>query len=169
MSLQKTIEEQAARFAEAIVAALRGASLDEIVGLTGERAARGGAKRSTSAPGAPKAAKPTGRLGRRTADDIRRTLDQIVNVLGKHESGLRAEQIKAALGLDKREMPKPIGLGLKEGVLQKSGEKRATVYSLAPGSSAPTEPASDAPAPAKRSGGVRKKKAGAKKRAKRKA
>ena len=81
-----------------------------------------------AAPRRPKATKKAGRLGRRSPDDSAQTLDSIGALVAKHADGLRAEQIKAALNLDKREMPKPIAEGLKSGVLKKSGNKRATVY-----------------------------------------
>jgi hypothetical protein len=42
----------------------------------------------------------------------------------------RSEEIRKALGLDKREIPRPLKLGLDLGVLTKEGNKRATVYKL---------------------------------------
>lgn len=86
---------------------------------------------------APKVAKKAGRLGRRSPADIARTLENIVAVLAAHPEGLRAEQIKAALSLDTREVPRPIAEGLKSGVLKKSGQKRATVYTVGAGGGAP--------------------------------
>ncbi len=83
-----------------------------------------------SAP-APKAR--NGRLGRRSAEDIAETLAWIAELLGKHPNGLRAEEIRTALDLDRREMPKPLAEGLKSGALMKTGERRATVYSLGAG------------------------------------
>ena len=131
-ALRQTIEAHAQKFAAAIVQALRSASLDELATITGQVAAPSRAPRgtkTTEAPtAAPKATKKAGRLGRRSPDDIAQTLDQIVALVAKHAEGLRAEQIKAALNLDKREMPKPIAEGLKSGVLKKSGNKRATIY-----------------------------------------
>jgi hypothetical protein len=134
-NLRQTIEEQAVQFAQTIVQAMRSASLDELIAITG-----GGnriASPRTAAPSTTAIASPkrgprirNGRLGRRSAADIARTLDQIVSVLGKHPEGLRAEQIKAALQIDKREMPRPIAEGLSSGVLKKSGNKRATVYTV---------------------------------------
>ncbi|OJY16260.1 MAG: hypothetical protein BGO98_40415 [Myxococcales bacterium 68-20] len=137
-NLQQTIEAHAQKFALALVDALRSASLDELASVTGglTAAAPSRAARSEKTNGATTAApkvtkkvsKKAGRLGRRSPDDIAKTLDQIVAVVAKHAEGLRAEQIKAALNLDTREMPRPLAEGLKSGVLKKSGQKRATVY-----------------------------------------
>lgn len=77
--------------------------------------------------------KAEGRLGRRSSDDIAHTLQRVVSLLQHHPEGLRAEQIKEQLLLDKREMPRPIVEGLSSGVLVKAGQKRATVYTLASG------------------------------------
>ena len=134
-NLRQTIESQAVQFANAIVQALRSASLDELVSITsgGGRAPSPRAPATKTTVAAPK----PGRLGRRSPTDIARTLDNIVAVLTAHPEGLRAEQIKAALNLDTREVPRPIAEGLKSGVLKKSGQKRATVYTVGAGGGAP--------------------------------
>jgi len=138
-TLRQTIEAHAVQFASAIVQALRGASLDELMTIAGGQTGapprgRPRGRRAAKTNGAsPKATNNAGRLGRRSADEIGRTLDKIVAVLSQHPEGLRAEQIKAALQLDKRELPKPIAAGLQSGVLKKSGQKRATIYTLGTG------------------------------------
>jgi hypothetical protein len=128
MSLQKRIEEEAFAFAHAIIAALRSASIDELTSL-------GAAKAVRHANGAlPKAVRTRGgRLARRSSNDIARALEQIVAVLTAHPEGLRAEEIRTELGLDSKEMPRPLKEGLDSGRLKKSGQKRATVYTLGAG------------------------------------
>lgn len=129
-TLRQALEDQSRRFASEIVNALRSASLDELMSIAGGEAFRL-PKLPGNAPSAPKAAKAAnkeGRLNRRSPEDITRTLDNILAVLAVHPEGLRAEQIKEALNLDKREMPKPLALGLETGALTKSGNKRATTY-----------------------------------------
>lgn len=82
---------------------------------------------------APKARKTaSGRLGRRSAADIQGTLDSIVTYL-QQNPGSRSEHIVAGLGLDKKELPRPIMEGLASGVLSKEGQKRATQYFAAGG------------------------------------
>lgn len=131
-ALQKTLQTIAADFAQEILQALRGASIDSLVGVTGARSV--GRLAGPSKGAAPK--KGGGRLGRRSAGDIAHTLQRIASVLNANPSGLRAEQLRQVLMLDKREMPRPIAEGLSSGVLVKSGQKRATVYTL--GSSSQT-------------------------------
>ncbi len=130
-SLRQTINAEAARFAQAIVEALRSSSLDELMSIAGSTPRSGSASAKTT----PKIR--NGRLGRHSAGDIDQTLSRILDLLGNHPEGLRAEQIKASLGLDKREMPRPIASGLASGALSKSGQKRATVYFAGSGAALP--------------------------------
>ena len=146
LTLRQTIEKHAAQFAAEVLRALRSASLDELMSVTGSKG--GGLRLGSGA-----LPKLRGRLGRRTAADIASTLDKIVSVLAQHPEGLRAEQIRAALQLDRREMPKPVAEGLKRGVLTKTGNKRATTYTFV--GDAPAAVA--AAAPAKKRGRKEKK------------
>lgn len=129
MSLQRNLETIAADFARKIVEALRGASIEDLSGAAGSSGGR-----ATAAPKSSAASKKaSARLDRRSADDIAHTLQRFVSLLQHHTEGLRAEQLREILFLDKRELPRPIALGLSTGALAKSGQKRATVYTLANG------------------------------------
>jgi hypothetical protein len=55
-------------------------------------------------------------------------VDSIVELLGKHAEGLRAEQIREALGCQAKELPRPLTDALTAGRIKKSGQKRATTY-----------------------------------------
>lgn len=68
------------------------------------------------------------RLPRRSAEDIARALDSVVVLVKKHKEGLRAEQIRAELGLQAKEMPRVLKQGLADKLLKARGEKRATTY-----------------------------------------
>jgi hypothetical protein len=169
-TLKSTIESLAAQFATSILGALRSASIDEVMSLTGQRAsaaasgssASGAAAPAKRGPGRPKkaaapAAQPapaasapkkrgrpagsgnakaaaaskktaSGRLARRSAEDIGSVVDSIVSLLEQHSEGLRAEQIRGALGLDAKELPRPLADGLAAGTITKTGQKRATTY-----------------------------------------
>ena len=81
-------------------------------------------------PPAP-ASKATGRLPRRSPEEIQKTLGAIVTLLKSKKAGLRSEQIRDALELDKRELPRVLGEGLKTKKLKSKGQKRATIYSAA--------------------------------------
>ncbi len=128
-TLRQTLENQAFEFATAVINAFRGASIDELMSIAGDtRLVRGSTMRPNGLT-----AKKTGRLGRRSAAEIAKTLESIVTVLTKHPEGLRAEEIKAALELDTREIPRPLAEGLKNGALKKTGQKRATTYFVSSG------------------------------------
>jgi hypothetical protein len=55
-------------------------------------------------------------------------VDRIVGLLGDNPGGLRAEQIRQQLGLQAKELPRPLKEGIEGGRLSKVGRKRATTY-----------------------------------------
>ncbi len=137
MSFQKNIESLANQFVQQVLAAVRSASLEEIAAGTvsvsrsvAVAVAAASKPAVVSAAKAPKVAKAkgAGRLGRRSPDDIARTLDAIVAMLKDNPRGMRAEDIRKSMGLDSREMPRPLQEGLDSKRLHKKGEKRATTY-----------------------------------------
>jgi hypothetical protein len=82
---------------------------------------------------APKAVKKVkagkiGRLPRRNMEDIVATRAQIVALLADAPEGMRAEDIRVKLGLDKKELPRPIADAVAAGQIAKKGQKRATMY-----------------------------------------
>ena len=116
---------------------------ERIVGGTTERGrrrqawagstARGGIRdRGSHRPGpwhqAPDLPRRGGRLPRRSAEDIKAALDSVHGLLKSSKGGLRAEQIRAALKLDVREMPRVLKEGLATKKLTSKGQKRATTY-----------------------------------------
>lgn len=148
-SLRNTINDLASSFAASILDALRGMSLEEILAATS--GSSGVAKRGPGRPrtvavhvasAAPAAAGESasarggkrgrraraGRLNRRSAGDIHGLIDQIVAVLEAHPAGLRAEQIRAQLSLEAKELPRPIAEALATRRISKEGQKRATTY-----------------------------------------
>lgn len=189
-TLKSTIESLASQFAVSILGALRSASIEEVMSITGNKAPAsapaaaaapakrgpgrpkkvaaaaapapalapaaapkkrgrpaGSGKKAAVAKPAPKAAakpvavaKPvaakktaTGRLARRSVEDIGSVVTSIVSLLQSHPEGLRAEQIRGALGLDAKELPRPLADGLAAGTISKQGQKRATTYFAAGG------------------------------------
>jgi len=69
------------------------------------------------------------RLARRSPDDNGDALDRVVALLEGTRGGLRAEQIRAALEMDPKEMPRVLAEGVAKKVLKKKGQTRATTYS----------------------------------------
>jgi Fic family protein len=60
-----------------------------------------------------------------------RALDGVIALVKKHKGGLRAEQIRAELGMQAKEMPRVLSEGLSKKKLKRRGRKRATTYSAA--------------------------------------
>jgi hypothetical protein len=145
-ALKSSLQSLAASFAEEVVRAIQGASLQELLGEVAGSRARRASPGTSAAPAtssvavsaadaarAPRGASPLrrGRLKRRSAQDIAATLDSIVSLLKEHSAGLRAEQIRKELNMLAKELPRPLTEGLEAKVLRKKGQKRATVYFVA--------------------------------------
>ena len=126
-NLKSTIERLASQFAVSVIEALRNVSIDEIYEV-----ARGGApargRPRAEAPEARRRSANGGRLARRSADDIGRMIDSIVELLQKNPEGLRAEQIREALECEAKELPRPLADAVEQGRITKTGQKRATTY-----------------------------------------
>jgi hypothetical protein len=129
MSLRSNLQSLAATFADSVLAAIRGASLEELLTESGSGVRRGPGRppKSKAAPSAPRARKP-GRLKRRSPADIAKALDQVVALVKGKKDGLRAEQIRAALKMESKEMPRVLKEGLAKKKLKAKGQKRATTY-----------------------------------------
>lgn len=142
MTLQNQLDALAQKFVGELLSALQTVSLGDLQGTAGATAA---IVRSVSArpppipprvrgwdrPAPSPATTSTGRLKRRTLEEVQAVVRQLVTLLGKHPAGLRAEQIRTLMSLDVREVPRI----LKEAVGGKSvkilsGRKRSTLYGL---------------------------------------
>ncbi len=135
MSLRSQLNELAANFADAIVNAIRSSSLEELLAQTG---AGGGPRRGPGRPPAlATAAEPKvrgrrpGRLPRRSDEEIAAELYRVVGIVKKSKAGLRAEEIRSALKMQSKEMPRILKEGLATKVLKSKGQKRATTYTAA--------------------------------------
>ena len=130
MGLKQAIAALAEEFSEGILAAIRGASLEELHESTGGGAprARAAAPSSEAAPTRQARKGKGGRLPRRSEEDIAAIVETIVTCVRNHPEGIGAEAIRKELKIDKKELGKPILSALESGQLRKEGEKRATVY-----------------------------------------
>jgi hypothetical protein len=137
-TLHSQLDALAANFATQIIAVLQGASLHELVGSEGggwgssgwrARAVPGGGGQPDplGVPTAPKPGK-NGRLPRRSAEEIQAALNKIVLLVKTHKTGMRAEEIRAALGMQAKEMPRILKEGVAKKKLSTKGQKRATTY-----------------------------------------
>lgn len=121
-NLRSQLDSLAQDFASSILAAIRSASLEDLLDGRRGRAAAAAAAVGSLKKGA------KGRLARRSSADIAKTLDRVVGVVKKSKDGMRAEDIRKALSLDVREMPRVLKEGLAKKKLRAKGQKRATTY-----------------------------------------
>jgi hypothetical protein len=145
-TLRTQLQDLARSFADQVIGAIRGTSLQELLSPGGSgvgngrraradtpkafasaRAARNAVVEATAAS-AVKAPRASGRLPRRSADEIQAALDKVVALLKKQKEGLRAEEIRTNLGLQAKEMPRILKEGLSAKKLTCKGQKRATTY-----------------------------------------
>jgi hypothetical protein len=126
-TLKSHLESLASSFADSVLAAIRARSLEDLPAESGARrtpqadGGKGGQRRLPKRSG--------GRLARRSLADIEKTLDLVVSaVKASNGKGLRAEEIRQALSLDVREVPRVLKEGLKSKKLRAQGQKRATTY-----------------------------------------
>ena len=131
-SLRSSLESLASHFAASVLDAIRGASLEELLDDSSGNARRGPGRppKTNGAPTASAAprARKSGRLARRSLADITKALDQVVSLVKTKKDGLRAEQIRAALKMQSKEMPRVLQEGLAKKKLKSKGQKRATTY-----------------------------------------
>jgi hypothetical protein len=131
-SLHSTLNDLAASFADSILEAVRGASLDELIAPNGQTRKNGRTPRAPAAvasvPAARDPSRSSTRLQRRSPQEIAKALAQVVSLVKKHKEGLRAEQIRSELGLQAKEMPRILKEGLEKKALKSKGQKRATTY-----------------------------------------
>jgi uncharacterized protein YejL (UPF0352 family) len=149
-NLRTQLQELARSFADQVIGAIRGTSLQELLSPDGQdagqdvssrrraradaprafpsaRAAKSAVAEATAAP-ATRPPRAGGRLPRRSAEEIEATLEKIVALLKKHKEGLRAEEIRKSLAMQAKEMPRILKEGLSTKKLTSKGQKRATTY-----------------------------------------
>jgi hypothetical protein len=137
-TLRTQLDALAANFAQQIILAIQGASLQELIAPSGReirngskeleaRIAVGGGSRHEPLS-TPKRRGKNGRLARRSADEIEATLNKIVLLVKGQKAGMRAEEIRRKLGMEPKEMPRILKEGIATKKLTSKGQKRATTY-----------------------------------------
>ena len=121
-SLKSELDRLASTFTDGVLAALRRASIEELLPGGPRRIAVRHVSSTPSKPHRP------GRLPRRSSADVAKTLAKVVAAVKGSRVGLRAEQIRKALKLDRRELPRVLKEGVASRVLRSKGQKRATTY-----------------------------------------
>jgi hypothetical protein len=133
-TLRDTITELASTFATELLRQIRGMSLDALLALTRPIAEphNEAAEEQPSRLHTKTKSGANERLGRRSARDIAVLVDRIVRLLETRPDGLRAEQIRVELGVEAKELSRPLVQALADGVITKLGQKRATTYFARP-------------------------------------
>jgi len=127
-SLRSSLDALAKSFADSVLELLRSANVEELIGSATSLPKRGGT--TAGNPKASPLAKPAkrGRLPRRSAEEITAALGRVIALVRKNKDGLRAEQIRVALGLEAKELPRVLKEGIATRQLKTRGQKRATTY-----------------------------------------
>lgn len=119
-SLRTTIQTLAAKFATDIIRTVQSMSLDEILSTANAPTAA----RSNST--LTKRGRPSGQTAKGSKASL--SVDAIVGELRKHKSGLRAENLRQALGVAKNKFNYGMAKAIGEKKIRKTGEKRGTTY-----------------------------------------
>jgi hypothetical protein len=128
-TLHARLQEIAQEFVASVLGMLKSLPLDKLLveaGVDKRRPAAGAPSRPAAA--VPARIRSPGRLPRRSPEEIGQTLEQVVGLIKKNPEGMRAEQIRRALGLQAKEMPRILKEGLGKRQLRTRGQKRATTY-----------------------------------------
>jgi len=123
-ALKEVISAATEEFVTAIIAAIRGASFDEIAETSGDESVSSPRAKVVKASGKGKG----GKRIRRSSDDIQGVVEKIVSFVKKHADGVSAEEIREQLGVERKELPRPISEALGQKLISKRGHKRATKY-----------------------------------------
>jgi hypothetical protein len=127
-TLRDRLNDLASMFASRVLEAIRGSSLEELLLQASPNGGQSVAKSFARARASGGARFGDGRLPRRSAHAIADVVEQIAALLRQHPGGLRAEQIREQLGLEAKELPRPLKEGLDTGRFSKAGQKRSTTY-----------------------------------------
>ncbi|WP_394846039.1 hypothetical protein LZC95_01075 [Pendulispora brunnea] len=128
-NLQAAIRQLAENFAEGLLQAARSASLEEILnGDAGGAARRSpGRPRKTATKIEPVVAK-RGRPAKRGGASADASLDRLVDVLRRNPKGLRSEELRAQLKLEKIPFRQAAAKALEANLITRTGEKRSTTF-----------------------------------------
>ena len=133
MAIQPTLQALASKFADDVMSAIRSAPVSELLGEEAPARPRTHATNGVSAKKPAAKAKPVeanGRLARRGPEEIEKTVGSILGLLAKNPAGMRSEQIRAALSMEAKEMPRPLAAAIESKRVTTKGQKRATTYFL---------------------------------------
>jgi hypothetical protein len=117
-------------FVTDLSAAVRASALEavrEVLGSPGPAPAKRGPGRPPKAVASPAPAKRRGKRGKRTPEDVAKMGEVVVAYVAKNP-GQSVEQIKKALGVEKKDLQLPIIRMIDAKKLRTTGERRGTKY-----------------------------------------
>ena len=142
--LSEKLKQLAATFADAVSEVVETEMRDRMTNALSALGATGGSGdtevrrgRPTKTPKEKTGKSKSGRLARRSLEEIQAVVADVVKLVSKHPDGLRSETIRTELDLDVREVPRVLKEGVAMGALKSTGQKRATVYFAGKGSKTP--------------------------------
>lgn len=117
--LQAEVQAAADAFAKQLLEIFQSAVLGNLSVSIGQSAPRGrrGPARAAS-----------GKRLRRSQADIDNLAGEIVRALKSARAGLRAEQLREKLGVERKLLPRALADALAKKTIRKTGKKRATTY-----------------------------------------
>jgi hypothetical protein len=128
--LESALNDLVSSFADSVLAALRGSSLQDLLAVSGKASGSPRPERARKQEQIPLDLKPrvSGRLARRSPEQVAQVVNKVVLLVKTHKEGMRAEEIRKKLGLLPKEMPRILKDGLASKKLTAKGQKRATTY-----------------------------------------
>jgi hypothetical protein len=112
---------------EEAFASLSGLSLDELSAIMNGNGRKGGRTKKVASGG--RKASKGGKRVRRSAEDLATGTLQVARVVkGGGKNGISAEDIRKELDIERKELPRLIAEALKQRLITKRGQKRATMY-----------------------------------------
>lgn len=126
-SLNSIIVSLAETFADELLATISRVSLSDIFGDAAAPSVTPAGVHRSSAAVAKTRASGVSRAGKPANVDV----SAIVDVLRAYPNGLRAERLRAELGLGRDAMQKSVAIALESGAIGKRGARRGTMYFVA--------------------------------------
>lgn len=142
-NVKNGIQEAANRFAAEVLGLLRGATLQEILTITGKGGELGTQVEAAAAPVSrgpgrpPRAAAEKGKSRRRTAgrkrspEEVNKTAERVIEFLRNNKQEVGVSGISAALKLSTADLALPLQKLRTEGRIKTHGQRRSTTYRLA--------------------------------------
>lgn len=155
--INKQIEERIRAFAEELNDLVRRAAVESVQDALGTGAARRVGGTAPARAATTRATRGAGARGRRSLGQMAGTIEAVRDFIAANP-GARMEQMTAALGQPAARLRGPVNKLIEDGVVRKTGEKRATKY----------YPAGRGGAASRRSAGTKRRKTRKKKSARKK-